>query len=115
MFDLCFGFKVPLWNEVVENPETKFPKTMKCLQQNFTGADCDFCLSQIGCGLNKGRDEIINVTTWYLHKAPLIYLLLPHQVQEHIVSFLCAVCSILHDNPLDDDAIVEILIQDLEF
>ena len=47
MFDLYFGFEVPWWNEVVENPESKLPKTMKYLRQYFTADEFDFRLNQI--------------------------------------------------------------------
>ena len=86
MIDLYFGFEVPWWNEVVDKPESKLPKTMKYLQKHFTDEDFDFRLSQICQGLCKGRDEMIKTTTRYLLKATLIYLLLTHQ--EHGDSFL---------------------------
>ena len=43
---------------------------------------------------------MFKMTTRYLMKAPLISLLLTHQ--EHSPSFLRAVLSILHDNPVAD-------------
>ena len=63
IFDLYFGFEVPWWNEVVEDPACKLPKTMKYLRENFEGDEYDFCLSQILRGVKKGRDEMIKMTT----------------------------------------------------
>ena len=36
IFDLYLGYEVPWWNEVVNIPKSKLPKTMKYLQDNFT-------------------------------------------------------------------------------
>ena len=112
LFQVYFGFEVPWWNEVVENPESKLPKTMKYLRQNFTPDEFDFRLIQIRQGLGKGRDEMIKMTTRYLLNAPLIYLLLTHR--DHGAPFLRAVLSILHENPLSEDNDTDTLIQDAE-
>ena len=42
VFDLYFGFEVPWWNAAVKNPESKLPKTMKYLLDNFSGDEYDF-------------------------------------------------------------------------
>ena len=53
------------------------------------------------------------MTTRYLLKTPLIFLLLTHH--EHGSSFFRAVLSILHENPLSNDNVgADILIQDHE-
>jgi len=97
---------------VIEKPESKLPKTTKYLRQHFTEEDFDFRLSQIRRGLCKGRDEMIKITTRYLLKAPLIYLLLMYQ--EHGASFLRANLSILHENPLSEYVDADVLIPDAE-
>ena len=76
IFELYFGFEVPWWNEVVADPESKLPKTMKYLCKNFTGEEYSFCKKQILRGLKKGRDELIKMTTQHLLKAPIILLLI---------------------------------------
>jgi len=99
IMDLYYGFEVPWWNEAVANPETKLPKTMKYLRENFHGDDFDFRLSQIMRGLKKGRDEMIKMSSRYMLRFPVMYLLLTHR--EHGGPFLRAVLAVLNANPVD--------------
>ena len=101
VFDLYFGYEVPWWNAAVNDPASKLPKTMQYLEDNFTGADYDFRRMQILRGLRKGQEEMIKMTSRYLLRAPILFLLLCHHT--HGGPFLRAMVSILHENPLDDD------------
>ena len=42
VFDLYFGYEVPWWNEANDDPASKLPKTMKCLEEHFNGKESDF-------------------------------------------------------------------------
>jgi hypothetical protein len=94
---LYLNFEVPWWNEAVANPVSRIPKTMKFLEDNFHEEEYDFRRGQIMRGLMKGRDELIKMTTRYLLKPPLLFLLLCNR--ENGASFLRAVLSILHEHP----------------
>ena len=94
---LYLSFEVPWWNEAVTNPASRIPKTMKFLEDNFQGDEYDFRRGQVMRGLKKGRDELMKMTTRYLLKPPLVFLLLCNR--ENGASFLRAVLSILHEHP----------------
>ena len=100
LFDLYLGFEVPWWNEAVANPASKMPKTMKFLEDNFDGEEYVFRRGQIMRGLKKGRDELIKMTTQYLLRPPLLFLLLCNR--KHGAPFLRALLSILHEHHVDD-------------
>ena len=51
-------------------------------------------------GLTKGREELTKMTTKYLLRVPIIFILLTHR--EYGPSFLRAVLAILRDSPLDE-------------
>ena len=107
IFDLYFGFEVPWWNSAVTSPSLKLPKTIQYLADNFDGEEYDFRRSQIMRGLKKGRDELTKMTTRYLLKVPIMFILLTHR--EHGLFFLCSVLAILRDNPLDDLEVLDML------
>ena len=104
LFDLYLGFEVPWWNEAVTSPELKMPKTMKYLEDNFSGEEYELCKAQIMRGLSKGRDEMIKMTTRYLLKPPIIFVLLSHR--EYDAPLLRALLSVLHANPIEDDILI---------
>lgn len=99
IYDIWLGFDVPWWNEAVNNPERQLPKTMKYLEENFEGEEYEFRKSQIMRGLTKGRDEMMKMSTKYLLRPPLMYLLLTHR--EYGNGFLRAVLAVLAENPVD--------------
>ena len=110
MFDLYFGFEIPWWNEAVNNPQVKLPRTMKYLEDNFEGEEYNLRKAQIMRGLNKGRDELIKMSTKYLLQAPIVFLCLCHHQMGP--SLLRAMLTILHENPIDED--VDCLIHDAD-
>lgn len=100
IFDLYFGYEVPWWNDAVIHPEKKLPNTMKYLRENFEGQDLEFRKSQIMRGLVKGRDEMISMSSRYLLRPPIMFLLMTHQ--EHGGAFLRALLLILRENPIEE-------------
>ena len=111
IFDLYLGFEIPWWNEAVATPELKLPNTMEYLEANFDGEDKDFRRNQLLSGLAAGKDELVLMTTKYLFRAPLMFLLLCHREQG--APFLRAVLSVLREHPMDVlDPVI--LIQDKE-
>ena len=100
LFDLFLGFGVTWWNEEVANPSSKMPKTMKFLEDNFDREEHVFRRGQIMRGLKNGRDELIKMTTQYLLRPPLLFLLLCNRNRG--APFLRALLSILHKHPVDD-------------
>jgi hypothetical protein len=67
IFDLYFGFEVTLWNSVVDVignlNNCKIPQKMEYLQKKFTGDEYNFRRRQILHGLQKGRDELLKLTS----------------------------------------------------
>ncbi len=100
IFDLYLGFELPWWNQVTADPASKLPKTMKYLEENFHGEEKEFRRKQIMRGLNAGREELITMTTKYLFRAPLMFLLLCHREQG--APFLRALLSVIQESPQDD-------------
>ena len=75
--DLYFGFMLPYWNEIVEDPASKLPKTMKYLEDNFEGEDKEMRKAQIMRGLKAGREELIKMTQKIgLLDGPVAFLIL---------------------------------------
>ena len=109
VFDLYFGYKIPWWNSVNRNPQSKLPDTMQFLRDNFEGDDYQFWKSEIERGLKKGQEEMMEMTTHYLLQAPIMFLLMMNS--KYGPPFARAVFSVLHKNPLDDDD-TDILIHD---
>ena len=66
--------------------------------------------AQIIRGLNKGRDELIKMSTKYLLQAPIVFLCLCHHQMGP--SLLRAMLTVLHENPIDED--VDCLIHDAD-
>ena len=62
VFDLYFDFQLPWWNGAVNEPATYIPKTIKYLEDNFTGDEYELRKEQIAKGLKAGRDELIKIT-----------------------------------------------------
>ena len=100
IFDLYLGFELPWWNKAASLPESKLPNTMMYLEENFEGDEKEFRHKQLVRGLAAGREELIMMTTKYLFRAPLMFLLACHH--EHGAPFLRAVLCILCDHPVDD-------------
>eukprot|EP00956_Cyclotella_meneghiniana_P000147 scaffold228_cov56-Cyclotella_meneghiniana.AAC.2 len=102
IFFLYLGLGIPWWNKAVDSPDFQMPKTMNYLSNNFTGNKYSFRHAQVMCGLTKGRDELIKMTSKCLFAVPIIYLLFSHH--EHGASFLCALLVVLHkfEQELDD-------------
>ena len=104
LFDLYLGFEVPWWNEATTSPKLKMPKTMKYLEDNFSGKEYELCKVQIMHGLSKGRDEMIKMTTRYLLKPPIIFMLPSHR--EYGAPLLRVLLTVLHSNPIEDDILI---------
>ena len=60
-------------------------------------------------GLNKGGEELMKMTTKYLLRAPIMFILITHH--EHGPSFLRALLSILH-NKAKENEYDDVLIHD---
>ncbi len=93
IFDLYLGFELPWWNEANAVTDSKLPKTMKYLEENFEGEEKEFPWRQIMRGLEAGRKELLKMTTKYLFRAPLMFLLLTHR--KNGIPFLRALLSVL--------------------
>ena len=93
IFDPYIRYEVPWWNEAVNNPESKLPKTMKYLEGNFTYKEYMFRRSQIVCGLKKRQEDMVKMTTPYLTKPPIMALLLWYCIKGS--PFLRALLSVL--------------------
>src|SRR5210317_1434783 len=73
---LYFRHMLPWWNDVVTLPESKMPKTMKCLENNFVGEEKEKRRAQMLRGLHAGRNELIEMTTPILLDGPVSFLIL---------------------------------------
>ncbi|KAL7498156.1 hypothetical protein ACHAWT_009680, partial [Skeletonema menzelii] len=104
IYDVWLGFEVPWWNKAVDNPEQQLPNTMKYLEDNFDGEELVFRRSQIMRGLKKGRDKMMKMSTKYLLRPPIMYLLLTHR--EYGSGFLRAVLAVLAQNPVADGTVL---------
>ena len=89
---------------MLSDPEFKLPKTMAYLAATFSGDELVFRRNQIMRGLKKGHNEMTKMTTKYLFKSPLLFLLLAHQTKGK--PFLHAMLSILKENPVEDVTLI---------
>jgi hypothetical protein len=93
-------FELPWWNEAVKDPKKRLPETMAYLDEHFEGEEHQQRLELINRGLRWGREELLSITRRYLLRPPLLLLLLCDRTQGP--SFLCAVLSVLHENPVEN-------------
>jgi hypothetical protein len=112
IFNLCLDFEFPLWNSAVKDPTTLLPKTMDYLEENFEGATYDMRRRQIMAGLTKARLKLIELSTRYLFRFPILYLVLTHRIQGP--AFLRALLSLFYDRMNEDDIAPDILILDFD-
>ena len=84
---------------MLSDPESKLPELMAYLAATFSGNELVFRRNQIICGLKKGHQEMMKMTTKCLFKPPSLFLLLTHQTEGK--PFLRAVLSILKENPVE--------------
>ena len=64
-FDLCLGFNVPSWKEVLSTPDSKLPKRIEYLSNNFDGEELTFTRNQISWKSRKGHNELMKMSTKY--------------------------------------------------
>lgn len=97
--DLYFRFMLPWWNDAVKTPESKLPKTIKYLDDNFHGTDNNKRKEQILRGLKGGRDELIKMSHVLLEGAVSFLILCD---REHGPPFLRALLSVLSRQAVPD-------------
>ena len=91
--DLYFDFVLPWWTKAVQDPASKFPKTMGYLDTNFHGKQKKMKKRQIIRGIKAGCNELIKMTTPMILSGPVSFLILCNG--EHGPSFLRALLSVL--------------------
>jgi hypothetical protein len=100
IFDLYLGFEVPWWNSAVNDIDDinkcKVPRTMDYLCNKLAGDEYNYLKRQLLHGLQKGRDELLKMTSRHYLKAPIIFVLLTHH--EHGAPFLRAVLLVLYSS-----------------
>jgi hypothetical protein len=110
IFDLYLDFELPLWTSAVSDPTTLLPTTMDYLRDNFEGEAYEMRHRQIMGGLKKGRSKLIELSSKYLFRFPILYIVLTHRVQGP--AFLRAILSVLYDTMCEDEYSPDILIHD---
>eukprot|EP00956_Cyclotella_meneghiniana_P034359 scaffold103983_cov39-Cyclotella_meneghiniana.AAC.3 len=82
IFNLLLDFQIPWLNGAVDKPDEYLPDTLCYLQDNFDDNEYNFRRKWLIAGLAAMREKFIDISSRYLFKPPLIFLLLSHRSQE---------------------------------
>mmetsp|Transcript_5656 Transcript_5656/g.15886 ORF Transcript_5656/g.15886 Transcript_5656/m.15886 type:complete len:972 (+) Transcript_5656:584-3499(+) len=94
--DLYFHYMLPWWNDAIENPAAKMPKTFAYLDANFEGDEKEKRRAQIVRGIKAGRTELIKMTQKAgLLDGPVAFLIMCDK--EHGPAFLRALLAVVDE------------------
>lgn len=81
IFNLLLDFQIPWLNGAVDKPDEYLPDTFGYLQDNFEDDEYNFRRKWLIAGLAAMREKFIDISSRYLFKSPLIFLILSHRTQ----------------------------------
>jgi len=81
IFNLLLDFQIPWLNGAVDKPDEYLPDTFGYLQDNFEDDEYNFRRKWLIAGLAAMREKFIDISSRYLFKPPLIFLILSHRTQ----------------------------------